>query len=335
MTQQNLYFFTGLNTYALSREVQRWKKNFTEKHGSENLLVLQPKDCTVSDILDAISVMPFIAEKRLVLMEGLPKVEKEDLAGIVASIHPQTVLLIVESKPDMRLGIVKELQKHAEMKSFLLLSDQELLRWVRMTAIALGSSITPEAEKQLLSIVGNDQWMLESELQKLAAASTGEIGIGEVESLAVPSGSQIIWQLTDLVGSRQPLDALLFFKRRIERGDDPYGMWTVLLSMIKNLTLIFAAVEDGMRDERAVAGATGLHFMQVKGLLPLAKSMSRTQVRSLVDFAADADIQLKSGGYHYSAEHQGEVVTLCERLILMTQKKESREAEEQVFSSRS
>ncbi len=334
MAQQNLYLFTGLNTYALSSEVRRWKKNFSEKHGPENLLVLQSKDCTVSDILDAVAVMPFISEKRLVVMEGLPKIEKEDLSGIVASIHPQTLFLIVESKPDMRLGLVKELQKQAEMKLFPLLTDHELLRWIRTSVSALGSSITPQAEKTLLSIVGNDQWMLESELRKLASASSGEIGIGEVEALAIPSGSQIVWQLTDLIGSKQPLDALLFFKRRIDRGDDPYGMWTVLLSMIKNLTLVFASIEDGMRDERSIAGATGLHFMQVKGLLPLAKSMSHTQIRSLVEFAADADIQLKSGGFHYSADHQGEVIALCERLILMTEKIELREAEKKAFSSR-
>lgn len=318
MAQQNLYFFTGLNIYALSREVQRWKRNFLLKHGSENLQVLQSKDCSLSDILDAVSVMPFIAEKRLVVMEGMPKIEKEDFPGIVSSIHPQTIVLIVDSKPDMRLGLVKEIQKHAEMKSFPLLSDQELLRWIRTTVVAFGSSITPDAEKHLLSIVGSDQWMLESEISKLAAASGGEIGIREVELLAVPSGSQIVWQLTDCIGSKQPLEALAFFKRRIERGDDPYGMWTVLLSMIKNLTLVFAAVEDGMRDERSVAGATGLHFMQVKGLLPLAKSMSHMHMRSLVNYATEADIQLKSGGYHYSADHQGEVIALGERVILMT-----------------
>lgn len=318
MDSPNLYFFTGENTYALSKELLRWKGIFTEKHGPENLLVLQASGKTVSDLLDAVSVMPFIAEKRLVILEGLPKIEKEDFRHVVENIHPQTVLTIVESKPDKRLGILKEIEKHAEGKSFPLLSPAELISWIRKTVHTLGSSISSDAEKLLLSIVGTDQWMLEHELEKLASLSKGEIGIPEVEAIAVPSGDQIVWQLTDLIGSGKATEALRFFVRRIERGEDAYGLWTILLSMIKNLTLVVAAVDAGITNERSIASSTGLYFMQVRGLLPLAKSMSIARVRALVTMAAEADIQLKSGGYHYSADRPGEVIALSERMILMT-----------------
>ncbi len=318
MDQANFYLFSGENTYALAKEVLRWKQSFVSKHGPENLLLMQAKDKSVSDLLDAVSVLPFIAEKRLVILEGLPKIEKEDVQRIVDSIHPQTVLVIVESKPDKRLGVTKEIERVAERKQFPLLSPSELSEWISTTASTLGTTMSREAESALLKIVGTDQWMLEMEISKLSAASSGEIGIGEVESLAVPSGSQIIWQLTDLIGSKKSDEALLFFARRIERGEDPYGMWTILLSMIKNLALVVAAVDGGLRDERSIASALGLHFLQVRGLLPLARSMNIERLRSLVDFATEADIQLKSGGYHYSADHQGEVIALGERVIMMT-----------------
>ncbi len=318
MDLKNLYFFRGENTYALSKEILRWKGIFTEKHGPENLLVLQAPGKTVSDLLDAVSVMPFIAEKRLVILEGLPKIEKEDFQRVIESIHPQTVLAIVESKPDKRLGILKHIEKTAEGKSFPLLSPAELLQWVQKTVHALGSTINSDAEKLLLSIVGTDQWMLESELEKLSALSKGEIGIREVETLAVPSGDQIVWQLTDLIGSGKATEAHAFFVRRIERGEDAYGLWTILLSMIKNLTLVVASVDAGITNERSIATSTGLYFMQVRGLLPLAKSIGLARMRALVAMAADADIQLKSGGYHYSADRPGEVIALSERMILMT-----------------
>lgn len=318
MDQSNFYLFTGENAYAMTKEVLRWKQSFISKHGPENLLSMQAKDKSVSDLLDAVSVLPFIAEKRLVILEGLPKIEKEDVQRIVESIHSQTVLVIVEAKPDKRLGVTKEIERVAERKQFPLLNSLQLLEWIRESARTLGTVIGPDAESALLGIVGTDQWMLEMELQKLSAACNGEIGIREVEALAVPSGSQIIWQLTDLIGSKKSAEALLFFARRIERGEDPYGMWTILLSMIRNLTMVFAAVSGGMRDERSIASATGLHFLQVRGMLTLARSMNMESIRSLVCYATEADIQLKSGGYHYSAEHQGEVIALGERVIMMT-----------------
>lgn len=318
MDALNCYLFTGENTYMLRRELQRWRKGFFSKHGAENYCVLCAKDCTVSDLLDAVSVMPFIAEKRLVVLEGIPKIEKEDMETVFAGMHPQTVLLIVESKPDKRLGVVKHIEKTVEMKSFPLLSHAELCAWIKASVASEGCGITPDAMHALLDIVGDDQWTLETELQKLAAGSHGDIDRAAVESLCMPSGSQVIWKLTDLIGSKKPIEALAFCVASMERGEDPYALWTILLSMIKNLTLVFASADAGVRDERTIASATGLHFLAVRGLLPLARSMDILQIKALVDWSADADIQLKSGGYHYSSDRPDEVIALTERAILMT-----------------
>ncbi len=318
MDSSNFYLFTGENTFALAQELGRWKKAFLDKHGQENLLVLQAKEITLSDLLDAVSVMPFIAEKRLVILEGIPKIDKEEMPRILSNLHPQTVLLIVEPKPDKRLGIVKELEKHAERKSFPQLADGELCSWVRSSLQTLGSTITPSALRSLLDIVGNDQWTLESELQKISAGSKPEICAADIERLAIPSGFQVVWKLTELIGSKRSEEALSFYISRIDRGEDPYGMWTILLSMMKNLTLVFASTASGLRDDRSIASATGLHFLAVRGLLPLARSISIEQLKNLVDWVIAADIELKSGGYHYSAERPGEVIALTERAILMT-----------------
>lgn len=318
MASSNFLLFTGENAYALGAELKRWKNAFAEKHGQENMLSLSAKDCSVSDLLDALSVMPFVAEKRLVILEGIPKIEKDDMVRILAEMHPQTVFVIVEAKPDKRLGVVKEIERSAEIKSFGKPSHVELVSWVKQSLASHGSTIAPDALQALFSIVGDDQWTLRTELEKLSSGSDEEITVGDVERLCVPSGSQVIWKFTELLGSKKPKEALAFCSASVSRGEDPYGFWVILLAMIKNLTSVFAAVEAGTNDERSIASSTGLHFLAVRGLLPLARSMDQARIRSLVDWAADADIQLKTGGYRYSAERPDEVIALTERAILMT-----------------
>lgn len=317
MPSSNLYFFTGENDYALTHELRRWKQQFSGKHGVENCLILQAKNCTVSDLLDAVSTMPFIAEKRLVILEGVPRIEKEDFQSMRESIHPQTVLVLADAKPDRRLGIVKEVEKSAEVKRFPLLSEAALHAWIQTHLQQCGSTITPEGEKSLLSMVGGDQWTLDSELKKLAAFAGGEIREEHVEAVAVPSGSQIIWRFTDLIGARKADEALLFLSHRIERGEDPYGLWSVLLNMVRNLTVMCAAIQEGTDGERGVSGVTGIAPYIVHALLPLARSMDGERITSLVDWVAEADIRLKTGGYHYAADRPGEVIALTERAILM------------------
>lgn len=311
-----LHFFTGENIYALEKELLRWKKAFCEKHGPENFLELTSKDATLSDLLDAVSVMPFIAEKRLVFLRGIPKIEREELKSVIEAVHPQVLFVITDPKPDKRLGATKEIIALAEKKEYGPLSIPALYAWARNLVQSEGAALERSAFDELIAIVGTDQWILESELKKIAAYAHGAIEVQHISEMAVPSGEQVVWRLTDLIGSKKADEALLFFRSQLERGEDPYSLWMILLNMIKNLTLVWSAVDAGMKDERSISSSFGMHFLSVRGLLPLARSLSSDDLHDLVRYASDADIALKSGGYRYSADRQGEIIALAERAIV-------------------
>lgn len=313
---EKLYFFTGENIFALEAEILRWKTAFFEKHGQENFLEMQAKTTSLTELLDAVSVMPFIAEKRLVLIRSIPSIEKDDLEIFIDAIHPQTVVVIAEPKPDKRLGIVKQLLSAAEVQKFPILTPHELRAWSNTVLAFLGCTMSEKAWNRLVDIVGTDQWMLDTELRKIAAYAGNEIKESHVEEVAVPSGEQVIWKLTDLVGGGKTEEALTFLRSRIERGEDPYGLWSVLLNMVKNTVLVWSGLESGLRDEKSISSAFGMNFFAVRGLLPLAKSLQRNSIHSLVSFASDSDIALKNGGYHYSSDNQEVLIALIERLIV-------------------
>lgn len=316
-SESEFHFFTGENGYALQVDLQRWKEAFAKKHGSENFLQIEGSQTSLSPLLDAVSVMPFIAEKRLIVIQGLPKIDRDECKALAESIHPQTVVVVVEGTPDKRFGITKEILALATVHEYNPLAPRELLRWAQDLLAARQSSIAPDAFLSLVSFVGSDQWVLESELKKLSDYAQGEILPAHIEALAVPAGEQVIWRLTDLIGGRKADEALLFLRSRMERGEDPYGLWVILLNMVKNLMLVWAGLDAGLRDERSIASAFGMHFLSVRGLMPLARSLTRESIDALVTFVSASDLGLKTGVYHYTSERQSEVVALTERTILM------------------
>lgn len=319
MASTSVFLFTGENTYALRHELVRWKRSFQEKYGVHNFTEVLGRDMTLSPLLDAVSSMPFIAEKRLVVVEGLPKVDRDEFASVLKEMYDGTILAIVEPKLDKRLGIVKDLEKLCDVKMFAPLSPQDLQRWMATFAQSHGSSISPAIISALLDVLGEDQWILSSELQKLCLyASSREITLDDIDLLAVPSGSQVVWTLTDLIGKGRQIDAIRFLRRRLERGEEAYGFWVILLNMVKNLLLVWSALEEGKTDERSIASATGLHFLAVRGLLSLARSLDLRRLGSLVDFAVQTDRALKTGGLHFSADHSHEIIAVTERLIFQT-----------------
>lgn len=313
----NLFFFTGENEYAVSSEIHRWKEGFRDKHGLENLLVFDGASVTLSAVLDAVETLPFIAEKRLVVIEGVPKFSREEMETLAESIHPQTVAVIVEPEPDKRLSAVKTLEKLAEVKRFPLLKHPELIAWMIAQATDGGAVMSAASASALLGIVGDDQRTLETEIRKLALYAFGrDITLQDIEAVSIPSGTQVIWKLTDLIGSGKSVDALKFLRNRLERGEDPYGMWSILLNMVKNLVLVHVAFSEGVKSERGIADAFSLHPMSVRGVMSLARSLPPAKVVRLLNWAADADQKLKSGGFHYSVDRPEELIALAERVIL-------------------
>jgi DNA polymerase III delta subunit len=98
-----VYLFTGENEYLLREERRKWKAQFIEKHGDQNYLMIQGNTTTFRQFLDEISVAPFLGDKRLIIIDGIPKFSKEEYETLPECIHPDCIVLFIDSKPDKRL----------------------------------------------------------------------------------------------------------------------------------------------------------------------------------------------------------------------------------------
>lgn len=312
-----LHLFLGENAYALREEKRRWIEEFVKKHGEENLIRMAGKGTQLRELLDVVSVLPFIAQRRLVVIEGIPNLSKEQFQLLAEHIHPQTVVLIVDSKIDRRLAGSKELLALATVKQFPPLLGKPLLSWMQSFVREQGSALEPAASAMLLEHLGEDQDMLSEELRKLALFSSGRtITVHDVEQLTFPSFEGIVWKLTDLLAAGRRSDALLYAHRYTARGGDAYGLWAILLSMLKNLVAVAAARREGSTNAQAIAADLDIPFFAVRSLLPAAARMGGGPLRTFLAEAVDADIALKTGAHRATDEAPEEILALIDHFIL-------------------
>ncbi len=316
-----LYVFIGENSFTLAEEVRRWKSQFLSKYGAENLVELSGADASEEVLLDAISVSPFIAERRLVICHGIPRLERDAVRRVVQEIHPQTLLLIEDSAPDKRLSSTKEFMSIAEesskqhMKTFPLLKRPQLIAWIRARFLSLRCTIDDASIAHLLDIVGEDQWFLASEIEKLSFVGP-VITLASIDTLVVPSGEQVIWKLSDILGNQNIAEAQAFYRKCIDRGQDPYDLWIALLTFIKNLAAVWICLQSGVADARSIAESTKLHPFVVPKILPMAKYSDAAFIQSILDLAVRFDVGLKTGGYHVTVDRPQEIIVITERMIL-------------------
>lgn len=313
----NIYLFTGENAFLLREERRRWVGEFAKKYGEENSSRVDGSKTSVRDLLDEVAVMPFLAEKRLVVVEGVPKATKEEIQALAGQIHPQVLLLIVDPKPDKRTAGVKELVKIADVKDFAPLKGVQIRPWITSYAQSHGATFAPGGAEALYEFLGDDQDQIAQEIRKLALATAGRpITAQDVDLHVIPTDEGIIWKISDFLADGRKKDALAFSRRMIDRGGDAYGLWSILLNMLKNLTAVHAAMNAGYRSSKDLAEETGIHPFAVRSLQSHAQRVKPDHLAVFLSWSAGADRDLKTGAYRLTDGEQQELLALIDRFIL-------------------
>ncbi|PIR49181.1 DNA polymerase III subunit delta [Candidatus Peregrinibacteria bacterium CG10_big_fil_rev_8_21_14_0_10_55_24] len=316
-----IFLFSGENRFAIGEECSRWIRHFREKHGEENLLRIEAKGLTTLDILREVAVAPFIAQSRLVVVDGPLRWLKADVEQLREQIHPQVVLLTVVHLESDKYGklpaTMKEYAKVAEQKTFPLLRRTELLQWVAACAQEHGVSITNAARDCLLEMVGEDQGMLRQEIIKLSLFAAGKpIERDHVLAAGVCAGEREIWPLMDVLGTGDVRSALRYLESALERGSSPSGIWTQFLWMVSQLVLVWSALEDGVSHPTAIVKHVGVRPSAARALLPFARTIKRHDLLRITDRVARTDRDLKTGVLRATGEAPEELTVALEACIL-------------------
>lgn len=312
-----VFVFTGENHFALREAKTRWIQEFIKKHGEDNLIRLEGKSQTLRTLLDEVSMMPFLAERRLFAIDGFPKLDKEEVDVLLEQIHPQVIVLFSDPKPDKRLGGTKQLLAKAEVKEFAPLKGPKLADWVVSVAKENGATMEAAARDLLIEFVGEDQEMLAREVEKLAIhAGSRPIARDDVELMTIPTDEGVVWKMTDLLTAGRKKEAAAFVRKTLDRGGDAYGLWAILLSFVKNAAAVRLAVDSGVTSSSQIAEETGIHPFALRSLLPYAQKTKTSDVHAFVRWAAESDIALKTGQLRATDEAPEEIRALLDRFVL-------------------
>lgn len=301
------------------REKRRWMQQFSSRHGDSDLLLASAKDIDLRTLLDAVGTAPFLAEKRLLLIDGIPRLSAEECELLIRSMHAQCILVFLEPEPDGRLASVKALQKLATIKDFELKKGKALKVFLQNEAKLEGVTVDDDALDRLLAIVGDDEAMLRQEIRKCALFVGNRcVTRQDIEQLAVPGGEQEIWELSRLLGSGNAQMSLLFVHSLLQRGEDAFSIWNILLWIIRQYVSVWSLVQEGVHNSAEIARRSHVPFPSAKTLAPVASRTSCASLRSLLEQATKNDVELKTGGYRSTAESPEEVQCLLDLLVLKT-----------------
>ncbi len=283
-----------------------------------NTTVLEGPDLKLQHLLQVANVVPFLAERRLVIAAGLlgrfEEVrpvrrrgaaggrqndlleEWKDLSQSLSDLPPTTLLVFLDGRLSRGNPLLSKLSDLAEVKEFRILTGDALSRWLARRVREMELNFTPSAERQLIDLVGGDLWVMQGELEKLALYADGETVDREIVQLLVANSREAnIFRTVDMVLGGRTSNALRLIKQMQESGADAGYIIAMLARQLRLMLLAKDLVGQGVPGSE-MARRLGLRAeFAVKRVQEQSRRHSKEKIVAMYVSLLEADLAIKRG----------------------------------------
>lgn len=333
----NLFLFTGEETLLLYEQTNSWKKAFKEKYeGDINLITIDGLETEVGDIISQIEAMPFLGDKRLIFIEGLPeepktkntdKINKKDeareqelkkLSDFLEKIPESSVVVFVQSKPDKRKGLYKKIVQLGEVKEFEPLGGSALNQWIQKRIQKYNTSIDLNSAEYLISLTGQNLWKIDQELKKLGSYCHGvSVDRKSIDHLVIPTIEANVFHLTDALGARDHKKAIQNLHRSMSAGENLRQVFYMIVRQFRLFLQIGGYLGNyPTSTPNSVATSLKIHPFVAKNTMAQLSRFNNAELKKAYGRLLEIDVSLKTSGIRITTEDQEELAMAIERFIL-------------------
>jgi DNA polymerase-3 subunit delta len=267
----NIFFLYGNDEFAISRRLKDLESDFPDPTSADmNTARLEARSMSEDDLNNAVNAMPFLAERRLVLLANPsakynnPSIRKKFLE-FLEKMQDSTRLVMYESvdpRDVEKHWLVKWAAKNEKLiqaKAFMLPRLKDMTGWIVNEMKNQGGKIEPRAAEMLKDMVGVDTRQAGMEIAKLLAyvnwarPITGQ----DVEAVCIVTSQQSVFDFVDALANGNGKSAQYLLHRLLE-NEDAFSLWGMV---VRQFRLLIQAREilDGRGNKDDVARALGVH----------------------------------------------------------------------------
>jgi DNA polymerase-3 subunit delta len=303
---------------------------------------LESKGLTLAALRSACLTAPFLARRRLVILEGYasalsarrgkssageddepedaaepPAAKKEQLREFLAfldEIPPSTAFVLAE-KRTLASGhpVLKWAEEHpaqSYVRSFVSPKGSALPAWILRRAQTEGGEFTPAAAQLLASVVGDDPHTLAQEILKLLthAGFSRAVTPDDVAALTPESAATSIFEMVDSIGGRDGTRALRLLRKTLDQGN-PGGVFGMVVRQFRYLLLAREALDSGI-PARDLSAALEVHPFVAQKIAAQARNFDAETLENVYRRLRDIDEEVKCGRIELDAAMESLVAEL-------------------------
>ncbi len=263
-------------------------------------------------LLDILESANLLSPKRLVIIKRIistgSKEEQENVLEYLKKkrqkIEADKDLIIIfwedalNQKKNALFNFLTSEKGEIKQQEYKKLAGVKLEQWIlkRMQELFGKATISQKALAKLIVFCGNDTQVLNNEIGKLANFC-GQKTIQEknVEELVKASLDSNIFSIIDAVAEGRKKDALMLMHQHLEKGEDPFYLFSMLVYQVRNMLKIVDLKENFAYPEREISRVSQMHPYVVRKSLNQIRDFSFAKLAKLYQKLSQLDVMMKTG----------------------------------------
>lgn len=279
-----------------------------------NVTDLDGRSVTLVELVGISSTVPFLADKRLVIVRDLlsrfessrrrrqaaqskPSLgEWEDLAARLEALPETTDLVFVDGDVASSNPLLRALGKVGQSRRFARPNQRQVSGWIMNRAQQTGISIEPRAAAALAESVGNDLRVIVSELEKLSLYRAGEtIRHEDVAELVSYARDASIFATVDAILEGRSGNAIRMVHGLLQGGASPTYLLVMLARQVRLLILAKELKAEGVPGNE-LGKRLGLSGYPLRKTLDQETAFTSARLVETHRLLLEADLSMKSTG---------------------------------------
>jgi len=294
------YIFAGEETYLMEEAWRQLEKGIGVD--SLNRETFFGGDVSVDDIIIALQTMPFLAEKRLLLVKDAQKIkakEAEKLAEYLKMPVTSSCLVLLwqdKLRKDAKSGLFSAVGKTGAVVEFRALYDRELPSWVVQKVAGLGKRISSDAAQYLVQESGSNLLDLYNEIEKLDlfTGAAKEITVKDVEVMSGHTRQANLNQLAEAIEGKKIDEMLAIVEGLLEEGEIPLKILATIYRSVRRLLAAKSLGEERGLSSQEIKQELHLHPYFDRNFLMNVSRYTMAELQKDLELILQADLELKT-----------------------------------------
>ncbi|MCL2484925.1 MAG: DNA polymerase III subunit delta [Endomicrobia bacterium] len=302
-----VYLFAGEEAYLIDYCLKK-TESFLDA-GDLNKEVFYAADSSSEDILNALQTLPFLSEKRVIVVKDLHKIKAADAERLSSYIDNPVdtsclIMLYPSNYKKETISKRKSLINDAISSKICVSADcrkqyeSEVKEFIRNEFTQKGKTASIGVISRIVDENGTDLLNISNEIEKLslfAGKDKKNITEEDIEKISGYTKEINTYSLSSYIEAKDLKNAMFVLEKLFEEGEEPVMILSAIVSAVRRMLDAKSKIEEQKMSGQEAAASLRIHSFFAGPFLSNLKKHSLKNLKDSMKIMLKADTAIKTG----------------------------------------